>query len=343
MYLIVFERQAAIRSKGFGLAVRRLSRWYSFKRLYEERVRGSRRVTFIVGDLESLEVLKLLYNAYGYVEVYSKHLAEDRGVQELFNAIFKHTIDKLGRDSVEKSIVRKLLEQGPLLDGGVVGRVAKELGVDARLVRRVRRRLLGIAILALKVNGFKLEAFHALGYPVFEFKGFPPAYLVPLGLSVEEVKARRGVDRDVIGLLKLVTSECRDVEGLQELSKCEKAVAQRYHAQWRRLLPRVRRHLDYIHFKTDIIKRELEKHDVKVVNMEIWRVRGRRRWSPHLRRLLLEMLERNPELTVKEACTKIGISYSTAKKHLKEDREYKEIMAKRALTHSKHTPTTICP
>jgi len=45
LYLIVFERQAAIRSKGFGLAVRRLSRWYSFKRLYEERVRGSRRVT----------------------------------------------------------------------------------------------------------------------------------------------------------------------------------------------------------------------------------------------------------------------------------------------------------
>jgi len=107
---------------------------------------------------------------------------------------------------------------------------------------------------------------------------------------------------------------------------------------WKSLLQRVKRHSDYISFKAEVLLRELKKMGVEIASYEIWRFKVRGVWNPFLRRQLLDLLAKHPELSVKDACKKIGISYTTAYRYLRGDKEYEEIMAQRSASHGE--PTT---
>jgi len=346
MYLVVFEKSRVSMRPGvyLGIAVKRLSKWYSFKKLYEEKRGGRRRVVFLAGDDESVEALKSLYGAYGYDVVYFEQVDPSRrDAYELLNTIFKFAMTRVLNDTRLKLVMRRLVACGPLLKKKkeVMEQVARELNLDVNEVKRARKAVSGLAILALKLYNFKPEAFYALGYPVFFHTGFPTAYIVPLGTAVEGFRFKPGDKRgeEVLKssseLLNYIRDKCRDSETLEELSRCEKAVAQRYHATWRSLLKRVKKHSYYISLKAEVLLRELKKMGVEIASYEIWRDRVRGTWSPLLRRQLLDLLAKHPELTVKDACRKIGISYTTVHRHLRGDKEYKEILAQRIASYGK--------
>jgi hypothetical protein len=342
MYLVVFEKSRVSMRPGIYLrtAVKRLSKWYSFKKLYEERMGRSRRIVFLAGDDESVEALKSLYGAYGYNAVYFEQVDPNRrGAYELLNNIFKFTVIRVLNNTRLKSTARKLIAHGPLLKKEVVEQIAGEFNLDANEVRRARKAISGLTVLALKLYKAKPEAFYALGYPIFPHTGFPAAYIVPLDTGVERFRFKPGSKRggEVLKssseLLKYIRDKCSDSETLEELSRCEKAVAQGYHAMWKSFLQRVKRHSDYISFKAEVLLRELKKMGVEIASYEIWRFKVRGVWNPFLRRQLLDLLAKHPELSVKDACKKIGISYATAYRYLRGDKEYEEIMAQRSASY----------
>jgi hypothetical protein len=325
-------RGSPLPGRYLGIAIRRLSKWFSFKKVYEVGSRHRVRV-YIAADEDSLNVLKALHEVYGYEVRYVKRLdRESRELSELLSVIWGPALRRVSEDAEKKRIKRTLIAYGPVLRSDVLEKAVREHGVDTAVAKRVRKSLTGTVVLALKLRNPRPEVFYALGYPLFVFTGFPPAYIVPIGKSVEvfkQSKKARTPVKDVHELVNLLLKECGKCEALEQLSRCEKAVAQKYHASWRSLLRKAKMHILYIELLARVLVKELERLGVEVLSYEVWRVRARGRWSAFTRRQLLDLLATHPELTVKEACKIVGISYTTARRYLKDDKEYKEIIARR--------------
>jgi len=334
MYLIMFEKSRTTplpwSERRLAVAVKRLSRWFSFEKLYEEK--GGQRATFLVSDGESLEALKALFEAYGYEAKHVGRLdSRDQG-HKLLSIVTSSMLKRLLEEVEVKRSKRALMNYAPLISHKASEKVARMLGVDISVVERARKALNGLVILALKVPKPRPEAFYALGYPFFVHAGLPVVYMIPLGRGVEKLKESKKVKvpaKNVRELASLILEGCMDSETLEQLSRCAKAVAQRYHASWRALLKRIRAYKLYLDLLARVLVKELAMFGVEVAGYELWKVRARATWSPGVRRLLLDLLAKHPELPVKEACRKVGISYSTAYRHLKNDEEYKRIMAER--------------
>jgi hypothetical protein len=334
LYVLVLEkvRGSPLPRRYLGIAIRRLSKWFSFRKVYEA---GSRRrvKVYIAADEDSLNALKALHEVYGYEVMYVKRLDhESQGLGELLSIIWGHALKRVSEDTEKKRIKRILITYGPILRSDVLEKAVREHGIDIVVAKRVRKSLTGTVVLALKLRNPRPEAFYALCYPFFVFTGFPPAYIVPLGRSVEVFRQSRKAKasvKDVHELVNLLLKECGECEELEQLSKCERAVAQKYHASWRSLLKKVKMHILYIELLARVLVKELERLEVEVLSYEVWRVRARGRWTAFTRRQLLDLLATHPELTVREACKIIGISYITARHYLKDDKEYKEIIARR--------------
>jgi hypothetical protein len=322
LYLVVFEktRVSALPARLLGVAVKRLQAWYSFRKVGEERRGRARRVLLLVGDDESLEAVKTLYSAYGYDVDYVRELTpEDRKV-------YKFSVEEVSGKALELAVARKLFAHSPLITGDVVEKVARELNVEVSYARRIRRRLTKQAVLVMVAGGVRGEIFHPLGYPVF---ATPAGFVVPIGVSVEKLRARgrRGEElrKSLEELLKLIRDRCSNAETLEELYRCRAEVARGYHVMWRALLGRVDKHMDFVKLKAGVLVRTLARMGVDVKSYAVMKIRARGRWEPLVRRQILELLRKGVGL--KEACRMVGVSYSTAYRYLREDEEYKRIKA----------------
>jgi DNA-binding transcriptional ArsR family regulator len=334
MYLLVVEKVkgSPLPGRYLGVAIKRLSKWFSFEKVYERRGRNRVHRTYVVADEDSLNALRALFEVYGYEVRLVERLDEELEATKILKAVWAPSIRKVSEEAERKRAMRILVTYGPVLKREVVEKAAREHGLDISVAERARRSLMGTMVLVLRLRNPRPELFYALGYPLLTQAGFPATYLVPLGRGVErfrESKRAKVSVRDVHELVGLLVKECKDSETLEELSKCEKAVAQRYHASWRALLRKVRAHVLYVDLLANVLMRELRRLGVEVLGYDLWRVRGRGRWTEFTRRQLLDLLAANPELPVKEACRVVGVSYSTARRHLKGDKEYEEIMARR--------------
>jgi hypothetical protein len=323
LYLVVFEktRASALPARLLGVAVRRLRAWYSFRKVGEERRgRARRRVLLLVGDGESLEVVKALYAAYGYDVDYVRELtSEDRRV-------YKFSVEEVSSKALELAVARRLFAHSPLITRDVVEKVARELGIDTGYARKIRRKLTKQAVLVMVAGGVRGEIFYQLGYPVF---ATPAGFVVPIGVSVEKLRARgrRGeeLQRGLSELLRLFRDRCSNAETLEELYRCRAEVARGYHVMWRALLRRVDKHMDFMKLKAGVLVRTLARMGVDVKSYAVMKVQARGRWEPLVRRQILELLRKGVGL--KEACRIAGVPYSTAYRHLREDEEYKRIKA----------------
>ena len=337
MYLLVVEKVkgSPLPGRYLGVAIKRLSKWFSFEKVYEKRGRNWAYRAYIVADEDSLNALRDLFEVYGYEVRLVERLDKELEATKLAKALkvtWAPSIREISEEVERKRAMRVLVTYGPVLKREVVEKAAHEHGVNISVAEKAKRSLMGTTVLVLRLRNPRPELFYALGYPLLTQAGFPATYLIPLGRGVErfrESKRAKVSVKDVHELVGLLLKECKDPETLEELSKCEKAVAQRYHASWRALLRKVRAHVLYVDLLANVLMRELRRLGVEVLGYDLWRVRGRGRWTEFTRRQLLDLLAANPELPVKEACRVVGISYSTARRHLKGDEEYEEIMARR--------------
>jgi transposase-like protein len=322
LYLVVFEktRVSALPARLLGVAVKRLQAWYSFRKVGEERRGRARRVLLLVGDGESLEAVKALYTAYGYDVDYMRELTPED------SRVYKFSVEEVKRRALELAVARRLFAHSPLITGDVVEQIARELGVDVSYVRRVRRRLTKQAVLVMVAGGVRGEVFHPLGYPVF---ATPAGFVIPIGVSVEKLRARdrRGeeLQRSLEELLKLIRDRCSNAETLEELYRCRAEVARGYHVMWRALLRRVDKHIDFMKLKARALVNMFSRMGVDVKSYAVMKVQARGRWSPLVRRQILDLVAKGKSL--KEACRIVGIPYSTAYRHLREDEEYRRIKA----------------
>jgi AcrR family transcriptional regulator len=321
LYLVVFEktRASALPARLLGVAVKRLKAWYSFRKVGEERRGRARRVLLLVGDDESLEAVKALYTAYGYDVDYLRKLTPED------HRVYKFSIAEVTSRALELAVARRLFAHSPLITRDVVDRVARELNIDAGYVRRVRSKLTKQTVIVMVAGGVKSEILHPLGYPVF---ATPAGFVVPIGVSVEKLRARGKRVEELSSLLKLIRDRCSNTETLEDLYRCRAEVARGYHTMWKALLSRGDKHMDFMKLKAGVLVKMFSRMGVDVKSYAVVKVQARGRWGPLVRRQILELLRRG--VSMKEACRIAGVSYATAYHHLREDEEYKRVKAERS-------------